>query len=137
MSDNQQIQRNETLDEFRRRTVAPPVGLPQIAESTPATFGMVMAAVESIGEAVAAEIKQLRAEVSSLKSQLVEIEAKGIFYQGVFQKAQQYKRGAMVTSDGSLFAAVRDTLPGEMPGTASDAWQLCCKKGRDARDQGR
>ena len=98
-------------------------------------MGIVAAAVEAIGEAVAAEIKQLRADVSSLKLQLAEIETRGIHYQGVFQKAQQYRRGAMVTADGSLFAAIRDTLPGEMPGTASDAWQLCCKKGRDGRER--
>lgn len=92
-------------------------------------------AVESIGVAVAAEIKKLRGDISSLKTQLAEIEAKGISYQGVFQKAQQYRRGAMVTHDGSLHAAVRDTVAGEAPGDASGAFQLCCKRGRDGRSE--
>jgi hypothetical protein len=97
-------------------------------------MGIVTAAVEAIGEAVGAELKQLRADIAALKTQLAEIEARGIHYEGIFQRAQQYKRGAMVTSHGSLFAAIRNVEPGECPGDSSGAWQLCAKKGRDSRD---
>ena len=120
--------RDEALAEFKARAGSSKfVTLRNVLE-------LLEAAAPPIKEAIANATKPLQERVDKLERRLVEIEAKGISYQGVFQKAQQYSRGSMVTHDGSLHAAIRDTLPGEMPGDASGAFQLCCKKGRDGRD---
>lgn len=76
--------------------------------------------------------KYVEDAVKPLRDRLAEIETKGIEFCGSYQRALSYRRGAMVVHDGSLFAAIRDTAPGELPG-ANAAWQLAAKAGRDAR----
>jgi shikimate kinase len=70
------------------------------------------------------ELTELRARVSA-------VEEHGIVYKGVFQRAQSYRRGHIVTSDGSAWIALVDEAK-EKPGT-NDDWQLFVKAGRDAR----
>jgi shikimate kinase len=70
------------------------------------------------------EMKELRARVSA-------VEEHGIAYKGVHQRAIEYKRGEVVTSEGSAWIALVDQAKGK-PGT-NDEWQLFVKAGRDAR----
>lgn len=90
-------------------------------------------AVDVIAEVIAEIRRELRAEIAELKAQLATIETKGVSFEGVFQRAQSYRRGSMVVYEGSLFAATRSTQPGEIPG-ANAAWQLAAKAGRDGKD---
>jgi hypothetical protein len=53
-------------------------------------------------------------------------------YQGVYKAGDSYKRGSLVTWDGSLFIALEETTsrPAE-----SRSWQMITRKGRDGRDR--
>ena len=51
-------------------------------------------------------------------------------YRGVYQPAETYSRSNLCTYDGSLWIAI-DDHPGK-PG--QHGWQLCAKRGRDARE---
>src|ERR1051325_11068672 len=53
-----------------------------------------------IREYVAAELRPVR-------ERLAEIEARGITFEGTYQRAADYRRGSMVVHSGSLWAAVR------------------------------
>ena len=44
-----------------------------------------------------------------LEARVAEIETRGVQYRGVFQSAQQYARGDLVTFDGSIYHANADT----------------------------
>lgn len=68
--------------------------------------------------------------VEPLKLRIAELEKGGVKYCGVFQRALDYKRGSLVTFEGSAWCALVDTR--EVPGK-SDAWQLAVKAGRDGR----
>jgi hypothetical protein len=69
------------------------------------------------------------ARIRALEDRLKTIEARGsVEYLGVWQRAASYQRGNLVTCDGAMWAACRDTAA-EKPG-ASDAWQLILKSGR-------
>ncbi|MFD1987977.1 HK97 family phage prohead protease [Mesorhizobium newzealandense] len=48
-------------------------------------------------------------------------------YKGVYQRALPYGKGAMVTHDGSLWAALQDVQEGTLPGTNPTSWQLAAK----------
>lgn len=57
------------------------------------------------------------------------IEKKGIEYKGVYQSAQEYKRGHIVTHKGAMWHA--NVFTRSVPGTNAE-WTLCVKAGRDA-----
>jgi hypothetical protein len=73
-------------------------------------------------------------QVNPLKKQIAELEAGGIKYCGVYQRAIQYRRGDVVTYDGSMFCAVGNPPLGESPNQGLN-WQLAAKRGRDGRDR--
>ena len=79
-----------------------------------------------------AQVDQLTAEVRDLKSQVRELEEGGIKYCGVYQRAAVYKRGDCVSYGGSMWCAIADVQPTELPPGKSDHWQLSVKHGRDA-----
>ena len=64
-----------------------------------------------------------------LSEKVKKIESRGVQYRGVYQRSEDYKRGDLVTFEGSMWHATRDTI--EEPGASKD-WQLAVKKGRDA-----
>ena len=78
-------------------------------------------------------VQPLQQEIKGLTERLRNIETKGVDYRGVYQRAQTYQRGTLVTKDGSIHVALRDIQEGEQPGV-SDAWQLAVKAGRDGKD---
>jgi hypothetical protein len=52
---------------------------------------------------------------------------------GVYRPGNLYRKGVMVTAQGSLWSAQEDTR--ERPGDGSKAWRLAVKRGRDGRDR--
>lgn len=79
-----------------------------------------------VREHVAAVTKPLHARIEELERKVVELQTKGVEYQGVYQRACSYERGAIVTSDGSMWACVQNVGPNTQPGQ-SQGWQLCCR----------
>lgn len=67
-----------------------------------------------------------------LEARVAEIETRGVQYRGVFQSAQQYARGDLVTFDGSIYHANADTRC--KPGNGSTDWTLAVKRGCDGKD---
>jgi hypothetical protein len=79
-----------------------------------------------------ARVKDLEAEVETLKAKLEEITSRGVKYRGVWQAAEQYERGDLVTREGSMWACNRSSSRAT-PGTGSRDWTLAVKAGRDGR----
>jgi hypothetical protein len=76
-------------------------------------------------------IRSVMKRLDEAQKRIEALEAHGIAYKGVHQRAIEYKRGEVVTSDGSAWIALVDEAKGK-PGTNGD-WQLFVKAGRDAR----
>jgi hypothetical protein len=87
--------------------------------------------IRDIGMFVIEQDNKLATRLKVLEAKVAELEAGGIQYHGVHQRGLAYKRGAMVTWDGSAWIAVQDVLQGCVPGE-HNGWQLAVKKGRDA-----
>jgi hypothetical protein len=85
--------------------------------------------LREIGWTIAEEIKKATAP---LKQRIEALETKMAHwkYCGVWS-AGQYEPGNFVTHHGSLFTCLWSTQgePGKI-----DAWQLCCKRGKDGKD---
>jgi len=84
---------------------------------------------ESIALQAYAGMTRLLARVKAMQDRMVVVEQRGVRYRGVYQRSEDYKRGDLVTFDGSMWHATRDTA--DEPGASRD-WQLAVKKGRDA-----
>jgi hypothetical protein len=65
--------------------------------------------------------------VKPLERRIAELEAGSMKYMGVYQPAQAYKRGHVVTCDGSAWCCTRDGVSAEKP--PGDGWQLMVKSG--------
>lgn len=79
-----------------------------------------------IREFVERELDPIKRRVSDAEARL----AGAMNFRGVFQRAQSYRRGDCVVSDGALWFCIRDVDgSGGKPGTdaASNAWQLTGK----------
>ena len=77
------------------------------------------------GEALAAGLSTVAKKLDDLQRRVDMLEGFGIKYLGVWQRAQEYKRGSVVTCNGSAWIAVA-AITNEMPGKSSD-WQLMAK----------
>jgi hypothetical protein len=86
-----------------------------------------------IRQHVATITRPLHDKIAALERKVVELQTKGIDYKGTYQRACSYERGAIVTSDGSMWVCVQDVGPNTQPGQ-SQRWQLCCRAGRDGKD---
>lgn len=73
----------------------------------------------------------VRAGFEARDAVLKRIETKGVEYKGVWQASQDYRRGDLVTFDGSVWHANATTRA--KPGSGSKAWTLAVKRGADAR----
>jgi hypothetical protein len=67
----------------------------------------------------------LARHLAAVEARLAELEGKGIKYSGVWQRAQDYKRGDVVTYDGSAWVATAEETRAQ-PG-ATNGWQLLVK----------
>jgi hypothetical protein len=88
---------------------------------------------KELADIILEQQKPLRDEIAKLKTRVAELESGGIRYCGVYQRAQNYRRGDITTHEGSMWCAVSDVAPNEQPGKCQ-GWQLCCMKGRDGKD---
>ena len=87
--------------------------------------------IEGLMEAIAPLIKTyVEEKTAPLLARIAEIEKGGIKYMGTHQRAIDYRRGSLVTHEGSIWCATTDTQ--DVPGKSA-AWQLAVKAGRDAR----
>lgn len=86
----------------------------------------------SVHALIAAMTAATGAKLSALSARIEELEAGGVRYAGTWQRAMAYRKGSVVTSDGGMWVALRDTSEGEKPGDAPDAWQLAAKSARPA-----
>lgn len=90
--------------------------------------------LQTVGRFVAERMKPLQLRIAQLETQVRELKEAGIRYCGTYQRAIDYKRGDLVSHDGSMWIVVADAAKAlEIPGK-SPSWQLCVKAGRDARD---
>ena len=82
---------------------------------------------EELTRALAMFIKERIEQVCSpLRERIDALESTGIKYVGVYQKAQEYKRGSVCTHDGSMWVATCEIPPHQIPGNSS-RWQLSVK----------
>jgi len=85
------------------------------APSRAEIYGFILDAVDVLSEQIAEQGKRV-----------AQVEQKGLTYRGVWQRAGDYERGAIVTDKGSAWAAVKAVNNGERPGEGS-AWQMMLK----------
>jgi hypothetical protein len=69
-------------------------------------------------------------KVEKLEARVAALEASGVKYRGVWQAAEEYRRGDMVTHGGSVFHCNADKRA--KPGNGSTTWSLAVKHGKDA-----
>jgi hypothetical protein len=81
-------------------------------------------------QGVAEVIHELEKQIERLEQRIVELEAGSMKYCGVHQASIAYRKGNVVTYDGSAWCATRDVSV-EKPGHG-DGWQLMVKHGKDA-----
>lgn len=79
---------------------------------------------------IAATTASTAAKLRVLSARVEQLEAGGVRYAGIWQRALSYPKGTVVTSDGGMWVALRDTSEGEKPGEAPNAWQLAAKAAR-------
>lgn len=85
--------------------------------------------VDVVKTYVARHVEPLEELIAELEKRIAELEGRGVRYEGVFQRATQYRRGAVVTHGGGLWVALRG-VDGEVPGSDPTAWQLAVKGGK-------
>jgi hypothetical protein len=85
--------------------------------------------IEDIGNFIMDQVRPVQARIKQLEAQVAELQAGGIRYCGVHQRANDYRRGSVVTAEGALWIATVDIPPGELPGK-SLGWQLSVKSPR-------
>jgi hypothetical protein len=87
-----------------------------------------------LAKAMAPPIKKhMSSMVEPLEARLAAVEASGIRYCGVWQRANLYRKGSVVTEQGGAWVALVDN-EGIRPGEGgTDAWQLMVRAGRDGR----
>lgn len=94
-----------------------------------------LAAKVAIGLGAAMMVRKyvpaLLERVATLENKLAEVETKTFQFKGVYQRAQDYRKGHGVTCNGSLWISLVDNPQG-MPGNGPD-WQLCVPGGGRAR----
>jgi len=82
---------------------------------------------------VAGELfKAIDKRLEPILTRIATLEATGIKYCGVWQRAQDYKKGDVVTDGGAAWIALKN-IEGVRPGDGAD-WQLMVQKGRDGKD---
>ncbi|MCK7597795.1 hypothetical protein M0G74_10990 [Microbulbifer sp. CAU 1566] len=82
--------------------------------------------VEGLHDYLSKQIQPLADRIKNLESKLESIESKGMEYRGIYQRAQHYGRGDVVTHKGSMWVHVTDGSRGYAPGDGA-CWQLAAK----------
>jgi hypothetical protein len=93
---------------------------------------------DALGEAIGVTSKEVETELRSdfqsqhaaLAARVARLEAiPRLRYHGVWQAAQEYTEGSMVSCSGSLWIA-KSATGDQRPGNGATAWQLAVKRGR-------
>lgn len=71
---------------------------------------------------------------AELERRMAAVEATGIRYLGVYQRATEYRKGDVVTFAGSAWVAIKAVTEGTVPGGDTAAWQLAVRAGKDGKD---
>jgi hypothetical protein len=82
---------------------------------------------EAIGVALGGVVRELKAEIEGLRSEI-----KQFVFKGTFQENKQYRRGNFVGLGGSIYHCQADTTT--RPGTDDKVWCLAVPRARDGRD---
>lgn len=77
-------------------------------------------------ESTIGDLRKMMEAAVDLDNRVKSIEDRGIRYRGIYQRSDDYRRGDLVTHQGSMWHAIRETR--EEPGMSID-WQLTVKKG--------
>lgn len=87
---------------------------------------------QAIANLVAAVKEGAVDRIAALEAKVEAIEDRGVAYRGIWQAAEQYERGNLVTLDDSIWHA--NTSTRAKPGNGSKAWTLAVKRGADGKD---
>ncbi|TLX14462.1 transposase [Rhizobium sp. MHM7A] len=79
---------------------------------------------------IAATTAATGAKLTALSARIEQLEAGGVRYAGIWQRALPYRKGSVVTSDGAMWIALADTPEGVVPGSDPSIWQLAAKSAR-------
>lgn len=89
--------------------------------------------VTSLQGEVMANFRWYSDRCQALEARVAELESKpSVEYRGVWRSNEEYRRGNLVTHDGSMWHA-EIVSNGLIPGDGTAAWKLCVKKGKDGR----
>lgn len=120
-------ERTRALNEGRR-LIQEGLEISNFSPNTPInalTFANLVGCVAGIALSTSRAVRELKSKVATL-------EESGVKFAGVYQRANLYQRGAVVSHQGSAWVALRQVFEGEIPGQSPTAWQLLVKAGRDA-----
>lgn len=76
--------------------------------------------------------RYVESQLKPLRQRIAELEASGIKYVGIYQRASEYRRGDVTTFDGAMWVATCAVPPQEVPGK-SVCWQLSVKSSNNGR----
>lgn len=125
----------EAVVDFNINAVMKSLAASGASPDTPASMELlatVAGSSNAIKKWLGSRVAEAEQTIAKLAERIVELEAAPIRYRGVWQRSEEYKRGAVVTESGSCWHAAKDAPIGERPGTG-DSWQLMVKAGKDAR----
>lgn len=108
-------------------------GISEASLQSPISFRFLLIARSALIQSFREEISERDEVIDQLRKRIDAIEAGGIAYKGVWQRAATYAKGSIVTDGGSAWIALKNTEDGDKPGDAN-SWQLMVKAGRNGRD---
>ena len=80
--------------------------------------------LQTIGKYVEDRIKLATAP---LLKRIDELEKRGIDYRGIYQRAQIYQIGSMVTHDNNLYSCISNAGVNKSPGSHPSRWQMALR----------
>lgn len=101
----------------------------QLKRPTSLRWSLIAQSIQNVH--IARKFERQADEIKALTKRLEALEEGGIQYRGIYQRAQNYSKGDVITFHGSAWIALRSLKETEEPGTC-DGWMLMVKKGRDA-----
>jgi hypothetical protein len=80
-----------------------------------------------VKQSIAAAVEPHDKRIAELEARIVQLEAKGIEFWGVYQRGASYRRHSIVVQSNTMWIAVSDVEPNQIPGM-HEAWVLCDKR---------
>ena len=104
----------------------------ELAEKNRSDIAQTKLILQNVGKFISDKLKPLQKEIADLKAQVAELQEGGVRFSGTHQRCNGYKRGEICSYDNSLWVALVDTEPMQIPGKCA-AWQLALRGQPDAR----